>query len=477
MEASKSFERITSGIKSFFEIIGELISKAASKIKNFFGSFSKNDSKGFQEAAEGVTSSIEPMEKVGDTFQKIGDKIKDVFAKIKETLSTAWNHIKEIGGKIKASLEYFFGELKFDNIIHVIQDLLKTQSLYGISKILNGIGDGAKNLGKSLENLSGFFENIKKAGNSFAGIFDDIRERIQAWKKDNSVDILKQVAVSLLLVAAALFVVSKVDAEKIGGSLGAITGLIVEVIGAMAIMNKLSQGNGFSGKSLNKLGLAMIEMSLSILIISSALKKIGDINPENLWTSVAVITALITEFTIATKFFSNEGSKQLAKGATGLISLALAINVLIGGVKKISDMDLPELAKGLGGVLALLISLAATTKYMQGIKFTNGLGILLLATSLIILEKVVEKFSKMEFTSMISGLFGVGIALAEIAVFLNFLPEKSITIGKAIAITILSASLLILAQAVENMSSINFVKMMDGLLGLGLALARFSCST
>ena len=73
---------------------------------------------------------------------------------------------------------------------------------------------------------------------------------------------------------------SRIDGDKLSSSLGAMLGIFVELMGAMFAYSKLMNGADLAGTT----G-AMVGMSVGILILSAALKKIADIDTDKLRNS------------------------------------------------------------------------------------------------------------------------------------------------------------------------------------------------
>lgn len=478
---SGAFEKIWEGAKSFFEKIGELITKATNKIREFFGTFKNNEAEGAKKVSEGMVEAVSPLAKIGEVFNKLGEAIKTAWNKIKQILSDGFNFIKTITSKIKASLEYFFGELKFDNIIHVLKEIIGLITSFhamnivrGISGITKGLSDGSQNLGKALEGLAGFFSNLRVAGAQFAGVFTDIRASIQEWKKEKSIEILKEIATSLLIVAGALFIVSKIDKDKITASFVAISALFGEIFAYVAIADKMVKKDAFDGGSLKKMGIAMLEMSATLLILASAMKKIGSIDPERTWNAIGVIAALMVELVIAMKVLSTDGEKQLTKGASNMFMLALSVKALTSVVSNLGSIDLPTLAKGLAGVIVLLVALSKTVNGMSNLKFGSGLGLVLLSTSLIIMTHAVKSLGEVKLPELVKGLLGLGAALAGIWAFTKYASTGIFKNG--LGLIVVSTGILILAKALKSFGSIGVPELIKGLIGLGVALAAVTAS-
>lgn len=76
------------------------------------------------------------------------------------------------------------------------------------------------------------------------------------------------------MLAGSIVAISLIDSDKLSASLGAITVLFANLLGAMAIFNKISSDTGKVSKACT----AMIAMSVAVSILAGALKKVSDLD-------------------------------------------------------------------------------------------------------------------------------------------------------------------------------------------------------
>lgn len=450
LNSSDAFEKVLKGTANVFSLVGEAISWAVDKIKAFFGIFSKNEIKNIQENSEGIEKAAKPLINVSLIFSKIGDGFKKL-----------WEVIKVIGGKLKEALEYFFGgEIHFDTIMHVLREIINLGILNGFRKIVDGIGETTLNFGNILKSAS---KTIKNVGEGLKEMFTNIGEVFGAWKKQKIADILKTVAVSLLLLAAALLILSKIDSDKLWESMGGMTVMLGELLGSMAIMSKMLDGKKL--KNFLKMNTMLMSFSLSILILASALKKISEIKEGKVGVAIVGITALIGELVVATRLLTTGGDKTVLKAAGVLLGLAIAVDLLTIAVKQLSGIDWPDLGKGLLGIFGILMMLVASVDMMdKKIGVGTGVGLVLLATSLIIVGEAIKKIGSLDVDTLKFGLIGIALGLAAIVTALNLMPDS--VLMKGVSITIIAAGLVILGEAIKKIGSLDFKTFSFGLLGI-----------
>ena len=105
----------------------------------------------------------------------------------------------------------------------------------------------------------------------------------------------------------------------------------------------------------------MLGISVSILIMASALKKLSSISPGDMIVGLAGIAGLMAVLIVAVKALGS-GSKKVMKGATQLVILAIAVKLLASACKSLSKLSWDEMARGLVGVGVLMAEIAVFLK-------------------------------------------------------------------------------------------------------------------
>lgn len=465
----EAFEKFYTKVKNIFEKISEVLSNVGDKIKKFFSSFKKKDTEEFVETTENIAEAIEPIEKVATSFDNTKNSIKDFTDKVIPKL-------KEFFGKAKEYIVNFFGgEINFDTVIHVIKEIMSLGIIKGLSKITNGLGG-------ITEAIKGIFDGVAGATKKFEGIvgtinniFIDLRTRIKEWKRDKTIDILKQIASALLKLAIALFIVSRIDTDKLLYSLGAITAMLGELAGTVAIITYILKGmskGGLDPTSTNKLGIFMIEMSAAILIMAMALKKVSKIDVGKAWSSVLVMAALLGEVVLAMKYLTAD-TTVVTKGIRGVASIAIAVLALANSVKKLGKLDAPTLAKGLVGVLVLCTTLALTIHGLEGnISIGRGISFLIIAAGIIVLANAVEKLGSLPFPSLCVGLFGLISVLTALVIALKMMPTD--VLEQAVSLSLVCVALIGVAQSLKMIGNLGWEQLIIGLLGIAGGLSAIT---
>ncbi|MBP5469128.1 MAG: hypothetical protein J6Z11_07785, partial [Candidatus Riflebacteria bacterium] len=138
------------------------------------------------------------------------------------------------------------------------------------------------------------------------------------------------------MLALALVIISGIDSDKVISSLTGISVLIGEMIGSMVILTKTFDVKATRG--LVKLATSMTIMSVGVLILASAMKKIGDLNWDQVTRGLVAIGVICAELVLTAKALAkNEGS--MLKGAGNLFFFASGIKILADVLRDLSALD------------------------------------------------------------------------------------------------------------------------------------------
>lgn len=399
---------------------------------------------------------------ISDAFSKIGGNT-DVskFAALIQALSIA---AKKIGGGI------------FDvvgNGINKIVTAVSNADFSGIIDLLNGISIGGiaiaitkftNSLTKPFDEVGGLLDNVK-------GILDGVRGCFEAYQTQLKAGTLLKIASAIAILAASIVAISLIDSEKLSASLGAITVLFAELMASMSVFTKISG----DVKGAVKSSTVMLAMSTSILILASALKKIGDLDGGQLAKGVAGVTALMAAMVGAVKLLNMSGGSSM-KGATQMVLFAASIKILASVCTDLATLEWDGLAKGLTGVGVLLaeVSLFMNTAKFSGKSLTTAAGIIILASAIKILASACKDLGSLDFGQLVKGLGSIGVLLAEITVFTKLTGDAKGLVSTGLAMIGIGAAMKIFASAMGDFGNLDWNQIAKGLVTMGGALAELA---
>lgn len=471
---SDNVKTVFNSVSEYAKPVTDKIVGFVDKIKGAFGSFGKGDVSGFADFIDGIKTKLDPISDLGSRFKDIMSKIANAMKTIAHIFISVGTILKNIFSKIAESFKDDIGNID----ISKVTDLVNSISL---AVTAGSFKSFTKNLSGSLATVttifSGFIAKLKAHSKPITGIVDGIKQimnglkgTLEAYQNDLKARTLLKIAEAIAILSVSMLILGSLDPDELGSATAGMTAMLAELMGSMAIFTKIAGGKGIV--SIGKLTGTMIALSASVLILTIAVKSLAELDSNELTQSLFGIGILMGELVIAAKQLSKSSGK-LMKGAGSLILFAVAILVLTKSVEKLGQIDTNELIKGLVGVGVLMGELVAFLKILDGNKMSvgTGVGILVLSAAILVMAQAVKSFSELDTAAMIQGLIGVGVVLGELAAFLKLTGDSKKVMSTAIGLTILGAAMLIFASAVEKIGSIPLDQLIIGLSGMAVTLA------
>lgn len=468
--ASANLKSTFKGLFAILDIVKQAFSAIFTAIKPLFGGFGTlgDGILGFTGGIGDAIVAFDEFIKTSGAFQKVGEGIATVIQTIMTALSTLKNKIKEKFESANFELFHSLLERIHERMAQVGEAAGEMKS--GIIDLLNGISFGAIAVGitKFVGTFRKAIEDIGSFKESFIGILDSVRGCFEAYQTQLQAGTLLKIASAIAILTASLIALSLVDSEKLNVALGAITVLFAELLASMAVFNKISgQATGVM-KSVT----AMLGIVTAVLILASALKKIADLDAKQLTTGLIGVAGLTTMMVAAAKAMSSN-SKTIIKGATQMVIFAAAIKILASVCEQLAKLDWNQLAKGLVGVGVLLaeVSLFLRTAKFSGKSITTATGIVILSAAIKVLASACKDFGEMKWEDIGKGLASIAVLLAEVTAFTKLTGNAKHVISTGVALIAIGAAMKIFASAVKDFSGMQWDEIARGLVAMAGALA------
>lgn len=452
------FGKAVSTVVDIVKIAITFVKTAGEKVKEFGKTAGeKFDFPGFELFHSFLERVHDRMAQIGDGAGKMKSGVIVAFEMMVEALEKCkflkvmealWTAVKVIAGGIADAVGTMMGTLA---------EKLGNADFSGVLDILNSIAVG------------GIAVSISKFLKSVTEPLDGVRGCFEAYQTNLKAGTLLKIGAAIALLAGSIVAISLIDSDKLSASLGAITVLFANLLGAMAIFNKISSDTGKVSKACT----AMIAMSVAVSILAGALKKVSDLDWGELARGLIGIAGLTTIVVASSKAMAS-GQKQVMKGATSLIIFGAAIKILASACKDLSKLQWDELGRGLTGVGVLFGEIAVFLRVAKfnGKMISTATGIVILAAAMKVLASACKDFGQMEWSEIGKGLAGIGGLLAELAVFTNLAGNAKHVMSTGVALTAIGAAMKIFASAVKDFAQLQWDELGRGLTAMGGALAE-----
>lgn len=466
------FGKAVSTVVDIVKIAITFVKTAGEKVKEFGKTAGeKFDFPGFELFHSFLERVHDRMAQIGDgagkmksgvivAFEMMGEALeKCKFLKVMEAL---WTAVKVIAGGIADAVGTMMGTLA---------EKLGNADFSGVLDILNSIAVGgiALSVSKFLKSVTEPLEGLNGVLEGVTGILDGVRGCFEAYQTNLKAGTLLTIGAAIALLAGSIVAISLIDSDKLSASLGAITVLFANLLGAMAIFNKISSDTG----KISKACTAMIAMSVAVSILAGALKKVSDLDWGELARGLVGIAGLTTIVVASSKAMASS-QKQVMKGATSLIIFGAAIKILASACEDLSKLQWDELGRGLTGVGVLFAEIAVFLRVAKfnGKMISTATGIVILSAAMKVLASACKDFGQMEWSEIGKGLAGIGGLLAELAVFTNLAGNAKHVMSTGVALIAIGAAMKIFASAVKDFGQLQWDEIGRGLTAMGGALAE-----
>lgn len=466
------FGKAVSTVVDIVKTVITFVKTAGEKVKEFGkAAGEKFDFPGFELFHSFLERVHDRMAQIGDgagkmksgvivAFEMMGEALeKCKFLKVMEAL---WTAVKVIAGGIADAVGTMMGTLA---------EKLGNTDFSGVLDILNSIAVGgiALSVSKFLKSVTEPLEGLNGVLEGVTGILDGVRGCFEAYQTNLKAGTLLKIGAAIALLAGSIVAISLIDNDKLSASLGAITVLFANLLGAMAIFNKISSDTGKVSKACT----AMIAMSVAVSILAGALKKVSDLDWGELARGLVGIAGLTTIVVASSKAMASS-QKQVMKGATSLIIFGAAIKILASACEDLSKLQWDELGRGLTGVGVLFAEIAVFLRVAKfnGKMISTATGIVILSAAMKVLASACKDFGQMEWSEIGKGLAGIGGLLAELAVFTNLAGNAKHVMSTGVALIAIGAAMKIFASAVKDFGQLQWDEIGRGLTAMGGALAE-----
>lgn len=409
--------RFLSGLPDIFKNVSSNVSKALTGIKKFFESFSDvpfvrsvfdfiakafdhiiNGGKSIVEyltsAKDGLEGAQTPVQKIKDWFSKIWDYVKNIefntdalkegFGKVGEVIQTIYSGLTGDEGDFKERIKTMLKS--------ALQAVRETLSEIKIDDLFKGARIGI--MAYTAVQFANFVTSFKKTADSFKSIPEAITGGIEkvtkSFAKNQEANVMVKMAAAVLLVAAAIWALSKIPEDKFA-AIAVTLAFFFTVLSKIA--KNISSTKSFADNKNNlivnvlpKFAASIIAVAILLGVAASALYKLKDVKPEDLVKGFIALIGVLVASVIALAWLSKNLESGVNIGALGkLIVIAAVISAAGSALSKVKDLEVDQILATLAGLLLVLLGVAAVVAVSKDMTASGGAGALLVILGIALL--------------------------------------------------------------------------------------------
>ena len=363
----------------------------------------------------------------------VGDVVTgDIFGNLPDQLRTMWGVLKDLGGAIVD----FVKDVDIGTIVALASAIM---TIVAVSKLASAIS------------------NFSGALSDFGNAARDLSKGAKNWLNAQA---YMSFAFAILILAAALSVISSISPGKLWNAVGVIAALVAIIGVLLIVVNKFtSTGKGLKINIIQLVGiiLQVFAIAAAMYIMAQAANQIASIKPDKAVQAVIGMTLLVGAMIALMAITKVLVGKDAWSLGVGLIGMAVSIGLMAYIAKKLSEEPKSKMTAGIDTLLEFvkiimaLVLVAGIASFFAG---KNGLhlgGTLITAAlSIGIMALMAKMLSKMKASDIRRGVdrlwsfVKIILAIILVAGIASFFTGKN---GLRLGGTLLAVSFTILAMA------------------------------
>ena len=470
-------------LSAVFERLAPAIKEAGKALKNWFSGIKEADNIGLyiiQGLINGLKSAVKG---VVTFFTEIGRTIIDTICKVlgihspstefftigqniiqglvnglQNGFSWVWNAISSLG---KGIIEF----IKAIDIGRVVALVIGAGLIAAAVKLSNSMLNLANGVVAPLVGLENLLNDLgDAAGNLAKGVkFRMIAEGV------------KSIAIAIGILAISLIALSRLSWEEIGKALVTLGALALGLTALTFTLSKMSF-KGLNSKGIGKLSLTLLSLSVVLVIVSQAMKNVGNMDVGQLTKAIIGLIAMVAALTLLMKaigkFVNGKDLKNISKIGAMIRKVSFSLLLLVGVMKLASMLKAEEVLSGtvvMGLFYAFIVSLMKITKVAKA-SDADKLGKMIrkVSTSLLIMIAVMKLASMLKPEEVIKGITfmtAMGVFMSALMVVSKFGGENAAKLG-AMMIG-LSVSLLLMVGVCKLIGMMSVEEITKGIVAIG----------
>ena len=376
-----------------------------------------------------------------------------------------WELIQGIGTKIID----FFKQLDLGNIVAVG---ISAGIIYTANKMMNIVD-------KLASPLVGLGNMLTGLGDALSGVGTAAVDFGKSMKYQGIAAIIKSIALSIGVMAAALWVLAKLPQDQLKQGAIALGVLGAALAGFIILIAALSKSlSTVKLPDMGKTLAVVVGVAVGMLVMAKALKTVAKIEPDRMWTAIAGLIACAAAMAILIGTLAGvskllKGTKNIEKMGTVFIKMAASMLLIAIAIKMISKVDETGIWKFvgvIGGLVALLTAMGLINKFTGNSLNKSAQTIQAVGVALLLLAVTMKIAGKLKNQDIINGIKVIGVFLGFLSALM--LISKIFKGTEMVKVTgsILMASVAVgaLALVVKLMGNMNPEEMKKGLICVGI---------
>ena len=440
--------------------VGDIFDDIKQKVKDFLG--------------------IVDPQKVGDNVSGALELVGDKAEEAKTGLSGLVDAIDPAG--IPGKLSNFIGTLKddvktkFDEFVAYITDWPTR-----LNELLQGLADAIPE--DAINKFADIVERVIKnkvllsTSNLFDGLGELARSAGKYMKGDNksviqkALDDIRSIAISLAIVAGALWIVSTIPQDRLWQSITVlgIMGLVIIAMDALGSIIKTKTKAEGVGDDLLKTSASLLVLSFALRSMVKTLDIFWQADPNMLIGGLIKVAGVLIVLYGVMKKFANGDS---LKAGAGLALLSIGLNLMMGPIVTMAHIfdgktvdEMIQMGVGIAALGGFVMILAAALNLVGKDGIKAGAGMLIMSVALLVIGEAIKNIAGLDTDKMAYAAIALIGIIAIFGAIVSW-TEKSDLSKSAKALLIYSVALGVISFSLYQLAGLK----VESLAAAGIAL-------
>ncbi len=319
-------------------------------------------------------------------------------------------------------------------------------SIFLLLKIFEKLSDSSiKTISEKAKNNLGFIAATLGALAALAAI---------GWLGGNNAG---KTGMGILAMSASVLILYEA-VKKLGELDGAVLAKGgIAVAGILALFALLSKVSMYANKDTGKIGLSIMAMSVSLLAVYLAIKKIGSLRPDIMVKGLLPVIGILGMFAVLSKSL-----KGVNASFGGMLGIAIAIGTLVAALSYLTLFNVPDLAKSVIALGTTLLAMAGALKLASGVKFDKSAigGFVAGIVAIGAIAFAINALAGYSWSSLAAAAGGISVCLVAIAAAMKIIStakfNKETGLGQILALAAGLASFYIVGAILASLTKYNW---------------------
>jgi len=402
------------------------------------------------------------MSSAKDSFKSVGDGAKDAAGGVSsaaEWIKNAWGSVVDFLGPIFGKIKDFISGISADDITSAFNMAIFATMGIQIGKFIH-----------TLNQMAEMVNSFAEIGPAFTGVLHSAGGALDSFQKQAQAKLILNIAIAVGILAASLFLLSTIPADKMANALGGMAGIVVLLSLSMTQMAKTIEkldGKGVNMKMI-ALSIAVAALGFAMMELAIAFKIMDSVNIDG------IVKGMATMF-VTMKLMQSMGSmassaaKNMISGAAAIAIMAGSMIVLAGALLLFNLVKWESMGKAGAALLGLTLAVGALALIpYEGIAKV-GLALLGASVGMLAIANALILFGLVKWESI--GKAAVVLLLLTLSLAALMAVAQPMSVAMFIA---LGASMLYLSFALKNLNDVEWASIGKLALVLGVLLVALA---